>query len=152
MIWQLDAMALSALLDARETTPLQLLEHSFARLDALEPVLNAFTHVDRDGASAAATAATARQAAGSRLGPLDGIPVSVKDNIFVAGLPARWGSLLFRDHVPDRHRKRGLALLQKVDRKKPSIPEGGALHRPGRTALLSRCRATTRRPPIRNRG
>ena len=28
--------------------------------------------------------------------------MSVKDNIFVAGMPARWGSLLFRDHVPDR--------------------------------------------------
>jgi aspartyl-tRNA(Asn)/glutamyl-tRNA(Gln) amidotransferase subunit A len=102
MTWQLDATALSALLDAREITPLQLLEQSLGRLDALEPVLNAFTHVDRDGALAAATAATARQAAGARLGPLDGIPVSVKDNIFVAGLPARWGSLLFREHIPDR--------------------------------------------------
>jgi aspartyl-tRNA(Asn)/glutamyl-tRNA(Gln) amidotransferase subunit A len=102
MTWQLDATALSALLDARDITPLQLLEQAFARLEALEPVLNAFTHVDSDGASAAATAATARQAAGARLSPLDGIPVSVKDNIFVAGLPARWGSLLFRDHVPDR--------------------------------------------------
>ena len=102
MIWQLDATALSALLDAREITPLRLLEQSLGRLDALEPVLNAFTQVDRDGALAAATAATARQAAGARLGPLDGIPVSVKDNIFVAGLPARWGSLLFRDHIPDR--------------------------------------------------
>jgi aspartyl-tRNA(Asn)/glutamyl-tRNA(Gln) amidotransferase subunit A len=102
MTWQLDATALSALLDARETTPLRLLEQSLGRLDALEPVLNAFTHVDRDGAMAAATAATARQATGARLGPLDGIPVSVKDNIFVAGLPAQWGSLLFRDHIPDR--------------------------------------------------
>jgi aspartyl-tRNA(Asn)/glutamyl-tRNA(Gln) amidotransferase subunit A len=102
MIWQQDATALSALLDAHETTPLQLLEQALARLDALEPVLNAFTHVDRDGALAAATAATARQAAGTRIGPLDGIPVSVKDNIFVAGLPAQWGSLLFRDHIPDR--------------------------------------------------
>ena len=102
MTWQLDATALSALLDAREITPLQLLEQSLGRLDALEPVLNAFTHVDRDGALVAATAATARQAAGARLGPLDGIPVSVKDNIFVAGLPARWGSLLFREHIPDR--------------------------------------------------
>jgi aspartyl-tRNA(Asn)/glutamyl-tRNA(Gln) amidotransferase subunit A len=102
MTWQLDATALSALLDAREITPLRLLEQTLGRLDALEPVLNAFTHVDRDGALAAATAATARQAAGVRLGPLDGIPVSVKDNIFVAGLPARWGSLLFREHVPDR--------------------------------------------------
>ena len=102
MTWQLDAAALSALLDAREITPLQLLDQTLARLDALEPVLNAFTHVDRDGAAAAATAATERQAAGRRVGPLDGIAVSVKDNIFVAGLPAQWGSLLFRDHVPDR--------------------------------------------------
>jgi aspartyl-tRNA(Asn)/glutamyl-tRNA(Gln) amidotransferase subunit A len=102
MTWQPDAVALSALLDAREITPLQLLDQALARLDALEPVLNAFTHVDRDGAAAAATAATARQAAGTRRGPLDGITVSVKDNIFVAGLPAQWGSLLFRDHVPDR--------------------------------------------------
>ena len=102
MTWQLDATAVSALLDAREMTPLRLLEQSLSRLDALEPVLNAFTHVDRDGALAAAKAATARQSAGARLGPLDGIPVSVKDNIFVAGLPARWGSLLFREHIPDR--------------------------------------------------
>jgi aspartyl-tRNA(Asn)/glutamyl-tRNA(Gln) amidotransferase subunit A len=102
MTWQLDAAALSALLDAREITPLQLLDQTLARLDALEAVLNAFTHVDRDGAAAAARAATARQAAGTRLGPLDGIAVSVKDNIFVAGLPAQWGSLLFGDHVPDR--------------------------------------------------
>jgi aspartyl-tRNA(Asn)/glutamyl-tRNA(Gln) amidotransferase subunit A len=102
MTWQLDATAVSALLEARETTPLRLLEQALARLDALEPVLNAFTHVDRDGALAAATAATERQATSARLAPLDGIPVSVKDNIFVAGLPARWGSLLFSDHVPDR--------------------------------------------------
>src|SRR5580692_7416411 len=102
MTWRLDATALSALLEAREITPLQLLELALARLDAFQPVLNAFTHVDRDGALAAARAATDRQAASARFGPLDGIPVSVKDNIFVAGLPARWGSLLYRDYVPDR--------------------------------------------------
>jgi aspartyl-tRNA(Asn)/glutamyl-tRNA(Gln) amidotransferase subunit A len=50
MTWTLDATALSALMDAGETTPLKLLEQSLHRLDALEPVLNAFTHVDRDGA------------------------------------------------------------------------------------------------------
>ena len=102
MTWQLDATALSALLDARDITPVQLLDQALARLDALEPVLNAFTHVDRDGAAAAAKAASTRQASGARLSPLDGIPVSVKDNIFVVGLPARWGSLLFRDFIPDR--------------------------------------------------
>lgn len=54
MTWQLDATALSTLLDARDITPLQLLKQSLARLDATEPVLNAFTHVDRGGALAAA--------------------------------------------------------------------------------------------------
>ncbi len=102
MTWQLDATAMSALLDARETTPLELLNQALARLDALEPVLNAFTHVDRDGARASAEGATRRQTAATRLSVLDGIPVSVKDNIFVAGMPARWGSLLFRDYAPDR--------------------------------------------------
>jgi aspartyl-tRNA(Asn)/glutamyl-tRNA(Gln) amidotransferase subunit A len=101
-LWQRDATALAEALDRREVTPRDLLELSLARLEALEPKLNAFTHVDRPGARAAAEAATARQAAGARLGPLDGIPVSVKDNLFVAGMPARWGSLLFRDHVPAR--------------------------------------------------
>ncbi len=97
--WRLDATALSDVLAAGEVTPAALLERCLERLDALEPKLNAFTHVDRDGARQAAREATARQAAGARRGKLDGIPISVKDNLFVAGLPARWGSLLFRDHV-----------------------------------------------------
>ncbi len=102
MTRHLDATALSVRLEQRDLTPVQLLDQTLSRLDASEPVLNAFVHVDRDGALVAAQAATVRQAAGKRLGPLDGIPVSVKDNIFVAGLPARWGSRLYRDHVPDR--------------------------------------------------
>ena len=74
MTWQLDATALSALLDARDVMPSQLLSQALERLDALEPVLNAFTHVDRDGALAAATAAAARQAAGARLARWMGSP------------------------------------------------------------------------------
>jgi aspartyl-tRNA(Asn)/glutamyl-tRNA(Gln) amidotransferase subunit A len=99
MTWMLDATAQSARLAAGETTPVELLEQSLERLTALEPKLNAFVHVDEAGARAGAAAATARQRAGTRLSPLDGIPVSVKDNLFVGNLPARWGSLLFRDHV-----------------------------------------------------
>jgi aspartyl-tRNA(Asn)/glutamyl-tRNA(Gln) amidotransferase subunit A len=143
MTWRLDATALSALLDSRDVTPVQLLDQSLARLDGLEPVLNTFTHVDRDGALAAAKAATARQASGTRLGPLDGIPVSVKDNIFVRGLPTRWGSLLFRDHVPDhddicveRLREAGAVIIGKT-----TTPELAML---GRTD--SRLSGVTRSP------
>lgn len=102
MTWKLDATGQSEALDVGTVTALDLLDQSLARLDAMEPVLNAFSNVDRDGALAAAKASAERQAAGRRIGPLDGIPVSVKDNIFVAGLPAEWGSLLFRSFVPDR--------------------------------------------------
>jgi aspartyl-tRNA(Asn)/glutamyl-tRNA(Gln) amidotransferase subunit A len=72
------------------------------RCDLLEPKLNAFALLDRDGAAAAAKAATERQATGRRLGPLDGIPVAIKDNFFVAGLPAAWGSLMLEGFVPER--------------------------------------------------
>ena len=98
--WKLDATALSDLLTEGKVTPRALLEQSLARLDRFEPTLNCFTHVDRAGALAAAEAATQRQAAGRRIGPLDGIPISIKDNLLVEGMPARWGSLLFRDNIP----------------------------------------------------
>lgn len=101
-LWRLDAVALGALLQAGAVTSAALVEQSLARIARFQPVLNAFTHVDAEGARAAAAEADARLRAGARRGPLDGIPVSVKDNLFVKGLPACWGSLLFRDHVPDR--------------------------------------------------
>lgn len=100
--WRCDAAALARLLDADAVTPADLLEMYLDRIDRLDPVLNAFAHIDRQGARNAAAEATQRQRDRRRLGPLDGIPVSVKDNIFVAGMPASWGSLMFRGHVPER--------------------------------------------------
>ena len=143
MDWQLDATAQSALLATGQTTPTALLEQALGRLEALEPKLNAFVHVDRDGARVAAEAATARRAAGARLGPLDGLPISVKDNLYVAGMPARWGSLLFRDHVPaqddicvERLRAAGAVIVGKT-----TTPEFALM---GRTD--SRLTGTTRNP------
>ena len=102
MTWQLDATSLSALLDARDITPLQLLEQIARAARCIGAGAECLHPCGSRRRLAAARAATARQASGARLSPLDGIPVSIKDNIFVAGMPARWGSLLFRDHVPDR--------------------------------------------------
>jgi aspartyl-tRNA(Asn)/glutamyl-tRNA(Gln) amidotransferase subunit A len=101
-LWRLDATALSACIAQGQVTPLQILEQVFERIERFEPALNMFTLVDRDGARKAAEAATGRQRQGRRLGPLDGIPISIKDNLFVSGLKACWGSLLFRDHVAPR--------------------------------------------------
>ncbi len=120
-LWRYDAVALSGLLDAGTVTPVELLDLFLARCERLNPVLNAFIHVDRAGAMRAAVAAAARQGRGERLGPLDGIPVAVKDNLFVAGMPASWGSLLFRGHFPkdddlcvERLRTAGAVLIGKT--------------------------------------
>ncbi len=120
-LWRHDAFALTQLLDAGTVTPVELLDLFLARCEQLNPVLNAFVHIDRAGAMRAAAAAAARQHSGKRLGPLDGIPVAIKDNLFVAGMPASWGSLLFHDHVPEnddlcveRLRNAGAVLIGKT--------------------------------------
>ena len=99
-LWQEDVVSLASRLDEKDITPVQLLEMYLARCDRLQPVLNAFTLIDRKGARAAAEMAGQRQASGQRLGPLDGIPVCIKDNLFVSGLPAEWGSLMLKGFVP----------------------------------------------------
>jgi len=120
-LWRHDAVALSGLLDAGAVTPVELLDMFLARSERLNPVLNAFVHIDHAGAMQAAATAAARQRNGERLGPLDGLPVAIKDNLFVVGMPASWGSLLFRDHVPEnddlcveRLRNAGAVLIGKT--------------------------------------
>ncbi|HEY0791342.1 MAG TPA: amidase [Chthoniobacterales bacterium] len=100
-IWQLDAVQLSALLAAGVLTPIDLFEAFLDRFDRLNGALNAFAFLDREGGRRAAEASHVRHRKRERLGRLDGIPISVKDNLYVAGLPAEWGSRLFRGHVPE---------------------------------------------------
>jgi aspartyl-tRNA(Asn)/glutamyl-tRNA(Gln) amidotransferase subunit A len=142
-LWRADASTLGRMLDANTTTPIELVEMYLDRCDRLEPVLNAFVFLDRQGAQRAAEEATVRQRAGRRLGPLDGIPVSIKDNLFVGGMPASWGSLMFQEHVPDnddicveRLRAGGAVILGKT-----TTPEFALM---GRTQ--SRLKGVTRNP------
>src|SRR5207248_1405891 len=69
------------------------------RIEETEARLNAFVLVDADGAMAAARAAERQVGAGDALGPLHGVPVSVKDLIDVAGLRASYGSLTLKNAV-----------------------------------------------------
>src|SRR5260221_343455 len=142
-LWRVDASTLAGMLDASKITPSELVEMYLDRCDRLEPVLNAFVFLDRQGAQRAAEEATVRQRAGRRLGPLDGIPVSIKDNLFVGGMPASWGSLLFQEHVPEnddicveRVRDAGAVILGKT-----TTPEFALM---GRTQ--SRLKGITRNP------
>jgi len=105
-----DAWAAAAAVRAGEVTSRQLVEQSLDQIDRCEPEVNAFTVVLREEALANARQADARRAAAAResddalagLPPLLGVPVSVKDHIWMAGVPATNGSGALRDFVPDR--------------------------------------------------
>ena len=78
-------------------TPSDVVEQALARLERLEPSLNAFANPMADLARSEALRATAELATGRDLGPLQGIPVAIKDLIEVAGMPTGYGSKV---HAP----------------------------------------------------
>ena len=97
--WRLSAAAMGEAFRRRDTTPLEQLAVVRARIERLNPRLNAIVAFD-PAADEAARASTARHAAGEALGPLDGVPFVVKDNILARGMPCVWGSRVYRDFVP----------------------------------------------------
>lgn len=93
-------VSVAARLERREITSKALTEALLARIDTLNPRLNAYLTITADEALAAARAADAERANGQYRGLLHGVPVAVKDNIAVAGVRMTAGSALMRDHVP----------------------------------------------------
>ncbi|MEP3279251.1 MAG: amidase family protein [Stappiaceae bacterium] len=83
---------LSAALNNKALSPVELLKDVLNRLDKLEPTLNMFAAFDAEGAMADARASEERQMRGALRSPLDGIPTSIKDLIAQKGLPLRFGS------------------------------------------------------------
>ena len=78
---------LAAAIDAGTVDPAELAQAALVRVDALDPVLNAHVALRREEALAEAEAARSRWRDKTRRGPLDGIPVALKDNIDIAGVP-----------------------------------------------------------------
>jgi aspartyl-tRNA(Asn)/glutamyl-tRNA(Gln) amidotransferase subunit A len=72
-------------------SPVDVARDCFARIER-HAAINAFVVVDLDAALKAAAESQARWRAGNPLGPIDGVPASIKDNIWAKGLPTRRGS------------------------------------------------------------
>ncbi|HEY5065881.1 MAG TPA: amidase [Xanthobacteraceae bacterium] len=81
-------------------TPRAYLERCIARIEALEPAVMAFAFLNLARARDAADQAGARYIAGRPLGPVDGMPVGIKDLIETYDMPTEFGSELFRGHQP----------------------------------------------------
>jgi Asp-tRNA(Asn)/Glu-tRNA(Gln) amidotransferase A subunit family amidase len=93
---------LAKALRSREFTAEALLDRCLERIARIDPRLNSFVTVDETIARKAVKASDARLADGSARSPLEGVPISVKDNILVAGMPATWGSRALADFRPGR--------------------------------------------------
>ncbi|HVB04759.1 MAG TPA: amidase [Acidimicrobiales bacterium] len=119
---ELSATQLARAYAAGDRSPVDVLEECLATVAARDPELNAFCLLDPEGAGEAAAASAARYAARRPLGPLDGVPVAVKDLVLTAGWPTRRGSRLvdpdqpWRDDAPavERLRAGGAVLLGKT--------------------------------------
>ena len=85
---------------SRNVSPAEIVEHHLKRIETLQPKLNAFVHLNAEGAREQARAAEISVTHGARLGPLHGVPLSIKSCIDVAGWPCPAGSLLRKGHIP----------------------------------------------------
>ncbi|MFZ0090561.1 MAG: amidase, partial [Solirubrobacteraceae bacterium] len=118
------AVQLAAMIRSGELGAGELIEASLDAIERLNPTLNAFTHVDVDGARAAADAISRGDER-----PFAGVPIAIKDNRAVAGMPLTMGSDLFGDYIADRDafvvrrlRAAGFVIVGKT-----ALPEMGIL-------------------------
>ncbi len=101
-LWALSATELVAGYLAARFTPLDAVESVLDRMDGVNPLLNAVVTSDRTGALGAAVESTLRYRDGKPLSRMDGVPITVKDNIPVRGMRSTWGSRLFSNFIPEK--------------------------------------------------
>ena len=91
--WSLTAADALAAMRVKDLSPVELLESVIARAEVVEPIVNAFAERRYDEASAAARASADRYASGTRIRPLEGLPVALKEEVPVRGWRMRHGSV-----------------------------------------------------------
>lgn len=98
----LSATEMASAIRRHEIRPTLLVEAHLERIARLNPKLNAFVHVDFEGARRQARAADAAVESGKAIGPLHGVPLTIKSSIDVAGWPCSCGSRLRASYVAER--------------------------------------------------
>ena len=94
------ATELSRRYRAKELSPVEVTDAILARIERLNPTLNAFLTVTADHARQLARASEARFQKGAPIGPMDGVPYSIKDLEPTAGIRTTYGSRFFESNVP----------------------------------------------------
>jgi aspartyl-tRNA(Asn)/glutamyl-tRNA(Gln) amidotransferase subunit A len=134
-IKSLTAAALLDLYRTRKLSPVEVTRDQLDRIETFEPAINGFIIVDRDNALKAAAASEARWRKGEPAGLADGLGATVKDNVWMKGLPARRGSAI-SDPAPMKEDAPAVARLREsgaIILGKTTLPEYGwigACHSP----------------------
>jgi amidase len=116
------------MIGSRALSPVELLDACIARIEALNPAVNAIAATDFERARAAARSAEQAVLRGEPLGPLHGLPIGIKDLEETAGLLTTYGSPLYRAHVPqvDHVMVARLRAAGAIVTVKTNVPEFGA--------------------------
>ena len=128
------ATELAVLIRKKKISPVEVLDAVLDRIERLNPKLNAFvTLTDEQARRAAKAAERALSKKGARLGPLHGVPFSVKDLVITKGVRTTFGTPLYRDNVPsedapmvERLKAAGAIMLGKTNT--PTFGWIGATH------------------------
>ena len=97
--WSLTATQLAAEIRAGRLSAREATQSALARIAAVNPVINALPDIMAEEAMAAAAAADEAQAKGARLGPMHGVPVTIKVNVDVKGRATTNGIVALRDNI-----------------------------------------------------
>src|ERR1700730_11512252 len=87
---------------SKEFSPVEIIDAHLKRIESCEPKLNAFVHLDPHNSRVQASVAQSAVLRGDPLGPIHGVPLTVKSCIDVAGWPAPASSLLRKEYLPQR--------------------------------------------------
>ena len=96
----MSASDLSAAIRAKRVSPVEVVKAVLDRIERLNPRLNAYCTVTAESARREAAAAEAAVMRGDALGPLHGVPVSVKDLVITRGVRTTFGSRIYENNVP----------------------------------------------------
>lgn len=99
----LSVIRLTKALKKKQISSLELLEFYIKRYERLNPRINAIVATDFKNARKRARAADAAIAKGEDWGPLHGLPMTIKDNIEVVGMPTTYGDPLFKNFMPSKN-------------------------------------------------
>ncbi|MBI4593966.1 MAG: amidase, partial [Candidatus Rokubacteria bacterium] len=130
----LSAAELAALIRRKKVSPVEVIDAVLARIGTVNPRINAYVTLMAEAArKEARTAERQLTRRSARLGPLHGVPFSVKDLVITKGVRTTFGTPLYRDHVPtedapivERMKAAGAIMLGKTNT--PTLGWLGATH------------------------